>query len=675
MNKSRAQNSIPLDHTLHGYQNGHTLLSASIDLPSEAKRQLLVMSDMSGTSMHKGYEEYITGYPIKDIGCYALAKTWYAPEMARPGCVWTHTILIRFTDLINVTDYEALISLYKRPQKELDYGYYGEKLDLELSEPRYTVLKETAYPYKLVYKIIYDLYSNSNSPLFIENSSADSYQKLLLCIWLQQWPRLKRNFSFCTGSIGARSINNKLLDLQVVPFFEVLPKSEPINYVTPGVTNEIGSEQWCNTIVDDLYRPSSLRKYINSFGADVKATKKSFKSLALVYPNLVPKVNLECGQMIKLLSNEFPKIDEAATLKSFALDAYAEKNTSATKNSGLENVKVLYELATTEGYSAFDPTKLRLREHIKELYDQKPEQVFEMFDRMLDSQINPLGVEMLQEVAKRSGSLNFDLIDKNEKVIQSFVHINSEIVYNESFWNVSWARQQENLGLLLTPRLRDNINWGRLIAILLEKNIDIDFNSLQQIDLNVVDFLLSWLNSDKVGGGAASLKWKLFLGDRPETVMQWLKTQEKVNSTVINLLIELLNPNSEVVVTRGTDVWRKLLLGTKQTLSYPEENRLKSFILALAFNNSNEGSLDLVVSSFETVYSALLNNNLDYSSWQLLERHTKPLVWWNDWDKARKLAIALVEISKKNKWPAAAFGKMFKDKKVAERFLSHYRNM
>src|SRR5687767_10664854 len=95
---------IAINQTLHGYNNGHTLIASSTDINSEVKRIMLPISDMSGNSMQNGFEEYLTGYPLREINMYALAKTWYAPEMTRPGCVWTHTLLIDFADLSIIND-------------------------------------------------------------------------------------------------------------------------------------------------------------------------------------------------------------------------------------------------------------------------------------------------------------------------------------------------------------------------------------------------------------------------------------------------------------------------------------------------------------------------------------------------------------------------------------------
>ena len=79
--------SIEIDQTLHGYSDGHHLIAGSARLSGKGARTMLDLSDLSGPSMIPGFEDYLTGYPIPGDGVYALAYTWYAPEMSRPGCV------------------------------------------------------------------------------------------------------------------------------------------------------------------------------------------------------------------------------------------------------------------------------------------------------------------------------------------------------------------------------------------------------------------------------------------------------------------------------------------------------------------------------------------------------------------------------------------------------------
>ena len=93
---------LVLHQALHGYSEGHRLLESSIPIPDDLKRLMQRMSDLSGSSVINGFQDYLTGYPLSSLNAYALAKTWYAPEMSRPGCVWTHTFVIAASVLARI---------------------------------------------------------------------------------------------------------------------------------------------------------------------------------------------------------------------------------------------------------------------------------------------------------------------------------------------------------------------------------------------------------------------------------------------------------------------------------------------------------------------------------------------------------------------------------------------
>src|SRR5437660_8372161 len=115
---------IELHQALHGYSDGHQLLASSLNLTREQQWQLLVMSDLSGPSFRAGFDSYLTGYPLAVGGLYCLARTWFAPELSRPGCVWTHTILISDTDVAQIPDFRFLLSHFRRPLSSRDLENY-----------------------------------------------------------------------------------------------------------------------------------------------------------------------------------------------------------------------------------------------------------------------------------------------------------------------------------------------------------------------------------------------------------------------------------------------------------------------------------------------------------------------------------------------------------------------
>ena len=124
-----------IEQLLHGYQDGHGLLAGSLQVKSAQDAACLsAMSDWSGyRDPHNQDHSYITAYPLPDSNYYVVAKSWYAYEMERPGCVWTHSLLINLSELDNRFDFRMLIPYFHRPEKD-SYGLYNKSIEIEISE-------------------------------------------------------------------------------------------------------------------------------------------------------------------------------------------------------------------------------------------------------------------------------------------------------------------------------------------------------------------------------------------------------------------------------------------------------------------------------------------------------------------------------------------------------------
>ncbi|HGE6060199.1 TPA: hypothetical protein ACGGS8_003477, partial [Vibrio cholerae] len=177
-----------IHQTFHGYDNGHKLLSSSIELPAKTKSILLRESDSPGEEFHYQNKPCYSGYSIKESGLYVISKTWVAQEISRPGCVWTHSLLIPFTILatregVNPIELESIFSLKENIE------------DYQLLVP----INVTFSP------ILSD--ENNLSPLFSKVFANDEQVMLssddvsfvdIISIWGKLWPKMRREFSFKT---------------------------------------------------------------------------------------------------------------------------------------------------------------------------------------------------------------------------------------------------------------------------------------------------------------------------------------------------------------------------------------------------------------------------------------------------------------------------------------------
>src|SRR5271168_894484 len=103
-----AERSLKLHQCLFGYNDGHRLLASSLRLPSDAASSLLIHSDLLPDFNSSLSDRYWTGLPLPVAKVYALMRTWLAPEMPRPGCVWTHVILVGVADMARLPELSLL---------------------------------------------------------------------------------------------------------------------------------------------------------------------------------------------------------------------------------------------------------------------------------------------------------------------------------------------------------------------------------------------------------------------------------------------------------------------------------------------------------------------------------------------------------------------------------------
>jgi len=241
----------PIVHqALHGYAGGHRQLALSMTLKPRDQRALLALSDISGPGARLDEEGYLTGFPLTESGVYALARTWPAPEMPRPGCVWTHTLLVDFTDLGAIDTLTDLLALLRRPTSTSDV--------LDYSVPKWLRPSEHFSTPKIAERwtrqVLAALYGKAQSRIVASRSEAN-VDESVIALWSQQWPRLRRTFRFCTFAIGDRSSEEVGFDLQVVPATDRNFRARFSDVVDADAVSSIGLDAWIDDAVDDLLMP------------------------------------------------------------------------------------------------------------------------------------------------------------------------------------------------------------------------------------------------------------------------------------------------------------------------------------------------------------------------------------------------------------------------------------
>ena len=238
------------------------------------------LSDLSGSFSRAFPPSYLTGYPAPSELYYALARTWIAEEMPRPGCVWTHTLLIPFADLAAICDLSLLLDLFERPTLEA-LDRYREPAHLG---PAILEASSKPCPDRRALHVIQRLYFEDpdlSVKLLPSPTETRQDEALVLALWSQQWPRLQRGFRFCTYAAAERVDESGPFDLQFTPEAETRQRQ----LYEPPDTASFATE--------DIAQPGRFRAFLRHYGADVDGTRKNFAALAKICKALTPPVSAE----------------------------------------------------------------------------------------------------------------------------------------------------------------------------------------------------------------------------------------------------------------------------------------------------------------------------------------------------------------------------------------------
>lgn len=258
----------PLDQALFGYSDGHRQLAASVRLSSRDQYQLAAATDLAAGSHLGPTDSYLTGLPLLESRRFALIRTWLAPEMPRPGCVWSHVILIGFRLLSSHGNLSDFLGLFRRPTDLGQRGSYEDQITLGPID-----YVERSPDFDTVTQLIRTYYSNE--PVFLRpNVRPDQLEASVMAVWSQQWPRLRASFSFRTA-LGSERRNRETIgyDIQIASSSHrdaqrlYIAKEYSDRWVVAAAADAVASEV------------SPLRRFLWRYGRDLHTPKDQFRLL------------------------------------------------------------------------------------------------------------------------------------------------------------------------------------------------------------------------------------------------------------------------------------------------------------------------------------------------------------------------------------------------------------
>ena len=241
-----------IDQLVFGYEEGHRLLGGSRRVSASALAALLGATD---ASVESPKERLVTGFPVDEIARYAVCFTWSAPELPRPGAVWSHVLLVQ-PDHFDIPGTVAMLrNLGRRPEPFALRGY-DKPLSLSSDVAR---SEKVDVPLPLIESIAAAVYGEGGSVVVHEDLA--EAEEALFAVWQAQWAKLQAQFVFRTRESARVVASSGIVVTRRVR----------------GLTRRAGSarrEAWIGALAQSIARRqgSSLQRFLTTYGpADVPA--------------------------------------------------------------------------------------------------------------------------------------------------------------------------------------------------------------------------------------------------------------------------------------------------------------------------------------------------------------------------------------------------------------------
>ena len=146
----------------------------------------------------------------------------------------------------------------------------------------------------------------------------------------------------------------------------------------------------------------------------------------------------------------------------------------------------------------------------------------------------------------------------------------------------------------------------------------------------MVPEILYALNDSKV----LNKCWTNFCKRYPKDIVDWLERQCSVSQQIVSLILEAINPESDLVKQSGNNKWR-VLLSTQAEESMKLEYAVFLFLLSYRMEK-DEMAFSFYRKSFETIYEATEKSQIGYY-WGKIGPYCPRPFWGLEWDKCELL--------------------------------------
>lgn len=630
---------VVIGQALHGYQNGHHLLISSEKLTEKSNNKMDILSDLSGPEVFEGFNEYFTGYYLPDQDKVVLGYTWYANEMKRPGCVWTHSLLINRKDMMLLSkNINVVLRLFTRPSDIDDIDKYGKSVTLETTE----LVSNIRNDYNKTLYLIWALWGNQGPSLIAANSSNEfSYE--IIYLWMRLYDNLDNNFSFSTGSLAVRRYETEILSLQIIPRQIIGQVSiDKQKYKILHQLHEINAfPKWAELAYNFLQKDGwkNFNKFRNKFGKKYSNNVFFTHLLKLYAGSKADKNQLSIYEGLLIIEQIFDN-KKSIEMRNIFVNLYLEDEFDEWI-SNKEIVKVLQYLL---GNNQVNISGDKLTYLIREGYEIELAETIKFVEEHLIKSHTDFGYEMLKIYAAIISVDNLPyMTGMNLMACKLFIELNPNLAKCQLLWKEGKEFQKEilhSVGIVVN-KVEAPSELIKDILLISEENIISDlYDIFKSTCIGVfVDCLLE--NQLKNPSSKESII-EVCRQHYDICLAKFNRIYNNLNDYQLLDMLDMIYLCGGKTVLLKNEVWISIYNIFIEN-HYLNKMELKISILYFSVMMNSNTCLPAHIAAFvyNCLNQCLSTQQFPDEMWWAVERYLPDVLWVHQWDKCKRIRRAL----------------------------------
>lgn len=640
---SSSPQSLQIEQLLFGYDRGHTLLASSETSSKKIAASLLSDTDWD-PRIETGTECYLSGRPVVGEKRYALMKTWRAPEMPRPGCVWTHVLLFDDADLSRITQLNSILARLQKPNVVGDYREFSKHMELDLAAGSHDI---KSINLETIFELVVRTYSEPDKRSVLWSSK--DKEAAMLALWSQQWPALRRQFSFRLAPLtGQKPGSKSSFDIEFAPPSSKEAKnSEPVD---DAVISKIAND------VSEML-PTHFRRFLWRYGADTGSKKEDLIKLAQLYELLFSRKSSasHTSQTLSRITHWYPSQEAAGLLKREIMQPAAAEFSILPD---LDQFEILQAAAKVQNLNALPEPEPVGPSEVQTWIRTHPVELAALLSKEA-SRRGPFAESLFDGIKpKENADFLWGLLEESEI---AFVRASGRSTEHLAESRVDRLGDEALLSLLQNSQAKKS-SVAKVVPFIISRNrSDLVETVAEAVPETVTKSVVEGVSSSPT---ETSLHigdvWIEYVKDRPEWIINYAMNTVKRRSQLLACRY-LLNADKHHVPIAA---WAKRLEKTKDDLPAANGLEFRVFLLVQALHEPSEGSEILVRDAFDAVYEALSDRKLAWRTENYLTDYLPNIGWYSNWDKCLRLKIAVVALWKGLNLPKRALGETTKSEQL-----------